>query len=554
MGESAYKLAIEIDANVKKFNSSMGDMKDEIKGVLGNVKGAINENSRFLGSFMNLAGGIGKFIGIAGGATAGIAFLKSAIESVEGPGDKFEEIIGGCKEALFEFKRDIATVDFRNFFSGLAEGYERGKKFAAMMDELADRSAYNDYIVANLRAQSVELQETIKNKQLDIAVRTEASNKREGIEKKILTRTQELAQKAFLIEKGNWERRNKMSTEEAIKIYETIDGLSADMLTKIQQGVQTFSGKTIKESVPGIPEETIQSYRDFIKLLDTGEKDVLIKLFNAYKNIDTIKAESQRTYNLAIRENSMLLDKQEKSAEDLLRTLKEVNGATEAGYKLSTITGKERGPAGLNLEKKSAGLINIKLPVIPEIKGSDKYDKVLFDITDRMTFLARMENPFDVLNSSLTELNASLIEGANNYKDYAKNIAAAAKQIIGAFIAEGVAAMVSNALKTSAKTGPLAIVLAPALAAAAGGIAKTAFNSLIPNFASGALAYGPTYAQVGEYPGARTNPEVIAPLNKLKGMVGGSLMEPRAVRLQVDVGGNMLAFIDCQQRKLNNYR
>ena len=27
---------------------------------------------------------------------------------------------------------------------------------------------------------------------------------------------------------------------------------------------------------------------------------------------------------------------------------------------------------------------------------------------------------------------------------------------------------------------------------------------------------------VGEYPGARSNPEVIAPLNKLQGMIGGA--------------------------------
>ena len=40
-------------------------------------------------------------------------------------------------------------------------------------------------------------------------------------------------------------------------------------------------------------------------------------------------------------------------------------------------------------------------------------------------------------------------------------------------------------------------------------------------FADGALVYGNTIANVGEYPGASTNPEVIAPLSDLKGMLGG---------------------------------
>jgi len=41
-------------------------------------------------------------------------------------------------------------------------------------------------------------------------------------------------------------------------------------------------------------------------------------------------------------------------------------------------------------------------------------------------------------------------------------------------------------------------------------------------FANGGIVSGPTMGLVGEYPGARQNPEVIAPLNKLQGMIGKS--------------------------------
>ncbi len=44
---------------------------------------------------------------------------------------------------------------------------------------------------------------------------------------------------------------------------------------------------------------------------------------------------------------------------------------------------------------------------------------------------------------------------------------------------------------------------------------------LVPN-ANGGIYSGPTAALVGEYPGAKANPEVIAPLNKLKNMMGGT--------------------------------
>ena len=39
-------------------------------------------------------------------------------------------------------------------------------------------------------------------------------------------------------------------------------------------------------------------------------------------------------------------------------------------------------------------------------------------------------------------------------------------------------------------------------------------------FANGGLVYGPTLALMGEYGGARSNPEVIAPLDKLKSLIG----------------------------------
>ena len=77
--------------------------------------------------------------------------------------------------------------------------------------------------------------------------------------------------------------------------------------------------------------------------------------------------------------------------------------------------------------------------------------------------------------------------------------------------------------------------LAPGVAIAAG-IALVALGSLFKAgaskigsgggrataFANGGIVSGPTMGLVGEYPGARQNPEVIAPLNKLQGMIGES--------------------------------
>ena len=77
--------------------------------------------------------------------------------------------------------------------------------------------------------------------------------------------------------------------------------------------------------------------------------------------------------------------------------------------------------------------------------------------------------------------------------------------------------------------GPVAIAAGVALVALGAGlkgaIAKRAEQSGVPAFAEGGLVYGPTMGLVGEYPGARTNPEVIAPLDKLRGMLGGQAVQ-----------------------------
>lgn len=77
-----------------------------------------------------------------------------------------------------------------------------------------------------------------------------------------------------------------------------------------------------------------------------------------------------------------------------------------------------------------------------------------------------------------------------------------------------VAAAASGAL--AAHSGIPFVGIALGLAAVAAIIAAMAS---LPKFANGGIVSGPTLAMVGEYAGASGNPEVIAPLDKLRGML-----------------------------------
>ena len=66
-------------------------------------------------------------------------------------------------------------------------------------------------------------------------------------------------------------------------------------------------------------------------------------------------------------------------------------------------------------------------------------------------------------------------------------------------------------------------------------------STSVPAFADGGIVSGPTLGLMGEYPGARSNPEVIAPLSKLK-----SLMQPNdssAYIASTHVSGRDLAIV-----------
>jgi len=68
---------------------------------------------------------------------------------------------------------------------------------------------------------------------------------------------------------------------------------------------------------------------------------------------------------------------------------------------------------------------------------------------------------------------------------------------------------------------PMNFIMA-GIVAGLGAMQVAAIKSTPIPMAKGGIAFGPTNALIGEYSGAKNNPEVVAPLDKLKGMLGTS--------------------------------
>jgi len=74
------------------------------------------------------------------------------------------------------------------------------------------------------------------------------------------------------------------------------------------------------------------------------------------------------------------------------------------------------------------------------------------------------------------------------------------------------------------------------LVAAMGAAQIAAISSTPLPMADGGIAFGPTNALIGEYAGAKNNPEVVAPLDKLKSMLANG---NGAGTLQVGITGSL---------------
>ena len=106
-------------------------------------------------------------------------------------------------------------------------------------------------------------------------------------------------------------------------------------------------------------------------------------------------------------------------------------------------------------------------------------------------------------------------EGWDVFRSMLTSVMGMLQQFGATLIAAGTAALAFQSLLLN----PIAAIVAGAALVTTAAAARAALQNATTAFANGGIVSGPTLALVGEYPGASSNPEVIAPLNKLKSMI-----------------------------------
>jgi len=165
-----------------------------------------------------------------------------------------------------------------------------------------------------------------------------------------------------------------------------------------------------------------------------------------------------------------------------------------------------------------------KKPIEIKIQTQTEYSSFIKD-------LENMRNAIDsafesLIEDTLTSLGTAIGEMIAGEEQAFQKFGKAALASIAQFMKAFGSALITTAIASDAFQK---LILANPMAAAAAGVALVAGSAIITaqlkkgpefeKFADGGIVYGPTLGLMGEYPGARSNPEVIAPLDKLRDLI-----------------------------------
>lgn len=181
------------------------------------------------------------------------------------------------------------------------------------------------------------------------------------------------------------------------------------------------------------------------------------------------------------------------------------NGIKDVGNGIQSITDALTGNG--NAWQKVSAIIEGFFSIMEGIKSVVALIETLTAVSEAHAAAKAVEGAA-VTTEAQQEVAAGGQKIATNAAVSASNLALATTNTLAA--GSGAA----SAMASIPYVGP--ILALAALAAVVGAILA------IPKFANGGLAYGPTLGMFGEYAGASNNPEVVAPLDKLRSMIDPS--------------------------------
>lgn len=180
------------------------------------------------------------------------------------------------------------------------------------------------------------------------------------------------------------------------------------------------------------------------------------------------------------------------------------------------------------------------------IEGWEKYSSAVYQAKTKGEMA---QGAIQDTASIMGNLSGVVGKGASGWLQYGANVLSAVSQalpVLAKLIGGNIAQAFSGAIAQSQTLPPPfnLIQMGASLAAVAAAVAS------IPEYADGGIAYGRTLGVFGEYSGAQNNPEVVAPLDRLRSLIQPSGGAGGTVEFRIE--GRTLVGMLNKMNKINS--
>jgi hypothetical protein len=517
-GGSAEAAAAAGMGGIKQLQNSFGDLQEEFGKVISDMlPPLIDFGKEVLASFSNMSEGMKKGIVIITGVVAAVGPMLFVLPKlVEGYGLMKEGIVKGVIPALKKMMAFMVANPYLLVAAAVAA------ITVAVIDSSTALSEY-EKLQESLSKKMSEVgaeagAQFAKVKQLESAVLDETKAEKERIA--ALNELQRIAPDHF----GN------LTLETAS--YETLTGAVEQYKQSLMEAARV---KALQKQLDEVSERMVE-----IEMGAKSSMGTLESLFAAATGNTDIRI-AQKTR----KETYALYQQQQELIEQLaeVKTVQDVvSGSTaQLGTQFQT-TGAKVKKAATEVEDFAEtfrrSLIEdlkntpLELPVKPKMKlhtiDPIEEDTSSFDMDFEKDY-EKFKEGQEMMRSEWEQTAArtqqfgemfgqtigSVVSGGETAGEAMKKLAV---NVVQTLIGIAQAAVIANATQTATATGAAALPMTPILIAAGLGLVSAAIGAIA--FADGGIVSGPTLGLVGEYAGAKNNPEVIAPLDKLKSMIG----------------------------------
>lgn len=205
-------------------------------------------------------------------------------------------------------------------------------------------------------------------------------------------------------------------------------------------------------------------------------------------------------------------------------------GVSSIGNTVESLSNTLRGNA--SAWQKLSAVLNAVLQMEENFKALNQVMRIFGLVSAANKTIKEQETTATIVNAQAvqteaqTTIAAAMAKTAANKAEATTNVAGAAAKTFNAHAAipwVGIAA-------AAALTGVMIATMAS-----------------LPKFAEGGIAYGPTLGLFGEYAGASTNPEVVAPLDRLRSLIAPQESGGGSVRFRIE-GRDLVGVLQKTQR------